>query len=348
MMSFRDDLLHRPVRMTVVNLIAEINEYKGRQQLYAEQSPQVLEALRQVAMVQSTESSNRIEGIEVPESKLRAIVADKVTPENRSEGEVAGYRDVLSTIHASYPHIPVNPNTVQQLHRDLFKYVPSEGGRWKHVDNTIDDVLPDGSHAVRFKPVSAVATPYAMDDLCKGYGREAESLAVAPLLLVGAFVLDFLCIHPFRDGNGRMARLLTLLLLYQQGYEVGRYISLERLVEETKESYYEALAKCSVDWHESQHTLVPWWEYILGVILAAYREFELRVGAVDAGRGSKSQHVRRMVERQVGDFGIAELAKLCPGTSRETIREVLEEMRTAGLVECMGRGRFARWRRVHQ
>lgn len=347
MMSFRhDEILTAPVPMAVVNLIARINEFKGRQQLYQQQSPQVLDALQQAATIESTESSNRIEGIVLPEKNLRQIVANAAKPANRSEGEVAGYRDVLATIHASHPHIPVTPNTLLQLHRDLYKYVPSEGGKWKPSDNTIDEVLADGTHVVRFTPVSAFDTPRAVAELCEGYNKYSADQTVSPLLFTGAFVLDLLCIHPFLDGNGRIARLATILLLYQMGYDVGRYISLERIIEQTKESYYDSLAASSEGWHEGKHSLLPWWEYFLGVTLAAYREFESRAGMVDAGRGAKSALVRRMVDGFVGDFTLSELSRICPHVSRDTIRNVLERLRTEGIVECLGTGRSARWRKT--
>lgn len=346
MTSFTNNrLLREPIPMHIVNLIAKINEYKGREQLYHEQSPDILAALRQVAVVESTESSTRIEGVNVPERQVKAIVLDRVLPQNRSEGEVAGYRDVLEQIHAANQHIPVTPNTILQLHRDLYVYVAAEGGKWKPADNTIDDVMPDGSRRVRFRPVPAFRTPQAVEELCADLHRHESAEDVTPVLLAASFVLDFLCIHPFRDGNGRMSRLLTLLLLYQRGYEVGRYISLERLIEQTKESYYDALALSSDGWHEGAHQLIPWWEYMLGILIAAYREFETRVGNVEAGRGVKAQHVRRTASNMVGDFSITELSRLCPHVSRDTIRSVLEQMRSEGIVECLGRGRSARWRK---
>jgi Fic family protein len=332
--------------MSIVQLIAKIEEYKGRQQLYTQQSPQVLEALRHVAMIQSTESSNRLEGITVPAKKLEELVADKVTPANRSEGEVAGYRDVLATIHASFPHIPVTSSTILQFHRDLYKFVASEGGHWKQSDNVIEEVHPNGTRIVRFAPVSAALTPFTMQELSESLTRLTQEENTASLLLLSTFILDFLCIHPFRDGNGRMSRLLTLLLLYQHGYEVGRYISLERIIEESKQSYYDSLGLSSRDWHEGRHTLYPWWEYFLGVMLAAYREFENRVGIISSGRGAKSALVRQMAERFVGDFSMAELLKLCPAVSRPMIRAVLEQMRLEGSVACLGKGRFARWHRM--
>ncbi len=346
MMSLRGERITiEPVPMHILKLVGRINEYKGMQQLYHHQAPQVLESLRQVAAVQSTESSNRIEGIEIPAPKLNAIVSEKAEPQNRPEGEIAGYRDVLATIHASYAHIPITPNTILQLHRDLYKFLASEGGRWKAVDNTIDDVLPDGSHRVRFRPVSAVGTPHAVNELCSSFADHADRDDIDALLLGAVFVFDFLCIHPFRDGNGRMSRLLSLLLLYQSGYEVGRYISIERIIEQSKESYYEALARSSAGWHEGQHDLVPWWEYYLGTTLAAYDEFAGRVGRVESGRGAKSAMVRDAVMRTAGSFSISGLMRLCPGVSRDMVRTVLEKMREEGLVECSGSGRSAVWRR---
>lgn len=347
MISFRGSrLATEPVPMTIVNLVGQINEFKGKQQLYHQQSPQLLEGLMKAAVVQSTDASNRIEGIEVPLRDIEALVAETAAPRNRSEEEVAGYRDVLRTIHRSHAHIPVTPSVIQQFHRDLYAYSATPGGRWKSVDNTIDDILPDGTHQVRFRTVPAVGVPHAMDELCVGLRREEETGIAPSLLLAGAFVLDFLCIHPFQDGNGRLSRLLTLQLLYRSGYEVGRYISLERVTERSKESYYDALAQSSRGWHEGRHSLIPWWEYFLGVIAAAYRDFEHRVGLVGVGRGAKSEHVRKMIEERLGEFSISELEQLCPHVSRDTIRTVLQEMKAEGIIRPIGRGRGARWAKV--
>jgi len=346
-MSFRNDrLVREPIPMSIVKLVGRVEEYKGKQQLYYQQSPQILESLRKVAIIQSTESSNRIEGIEIPHRQLRAIVEDRVAPSNRSQGGVAGYRDVLATIHASHLHIPVTPNTILQLHRDLYRYAAAEGGRWKTADNRIDWIMPDGTHVLRFSPLSAVQTPHAMDELCAALRRHTDTEDANRLLLIATFALDFLCIHPFLDGNGRMARLLTLLLLYQSGYEVGRFVSIERVIEDSRDSYYDALYESSQGWREGIHSLMPWWEYFLGVMLAAYDEFESRVGMVTAGRGAKSSLVRQMVERTIGDFSMSELLRLCPGVSRPLVRQVLKQMREEGLVECMGLGVSARWRKT--
>ena len=228
----------------------------------------MLELLQEIAVVQSTESSNRIEGIKVSNQKLKEIMAKKTTPRDRSEAEISGYRDVLTTIHASAGHIPVKPQTIKQIHRDMYKYLPQEGGKWKSTNNVIEEILPDSTKAIRFKPVEAFMVPQAMDELCSDFNAFRENEKGEDLLLILSFVLDFLCIHPFLDGNGRMLRLLTLLLLYQAGFEVGRFISLERIIEESKETYYDALYKSSQGWHEDKHDPFAWLEYSLGVMTA--------------------------------------------------------------------------------
>jgi len=303
--------------MSVVRTIARLNEYKGRQELHRKQVPEILDTLQNVAVIQSTESSNRIEGIEVSNKKLKELLTEKTTPRDRSEAEISGYRDVLATIHASALHIPVKPQTILQLHRNMYRYLPQEGGRWKNSNNIIEETLPDGSKRVRFKPVEAFWVPQAMDELCFSFNTYRSKEEADELLLIACFVLDFLCIHPFRDGNGRMARLLTLLLLYQAGFEVGRFISLERIVEESKETYYDTLYKSSQGWHERKHNPLPWIEYLLGVLIAAYKEFEERVNLTENQRGTKTQMVRNTIMHFKGDFSIQDselpLPSLCSG-----------------------------------
>lgn len=269
---------------------------------------------------------------------------EKITPRNRSEGEIAGYRDVLATIHASYANIPLYSAVIRQLHRDLYKFTPVQGGVWKPADNAIEEILPDGSRIVRFQPVSAFLTPAAMEELCKSVNREIGDEETDPLILTGAFVLDFLCIHPFRDGNGRMARLLTLLLLYKFNYEVGRYISLEKLIEETRESYYDMLQASSRGWHENKHDLFPWLEYFLGIILAAYREFGERVGKISSYKGSKSDRIKEVIEHFIAEFSISDIEKACPDISRPTIYRVLKELKDKGIIASLEVGRNAKWR----
>jgi Fic family protein len=346
MKSFEHGVLERqPLTMELLRTARLLGEYKGKQELYRQQSPEVLETLRQVAIIQSTESSNRIEGVVVPADRLKALMAQKTTPRNRSESEVAGYRDVLSTVHASHEHIPLTPNVVLQLHRDLFQFVPQEGGRWKVTENQIVERHPDGTVIVRFQPVPPWQTPMFMEELCQRFNERWQQGDVEPLLLVPTLVLDFLCVHPFSDGNGRMARLLTVLLLYQAGYEVVRFISLERIIEQTRETYYDALEASSRGWHEAQHDLTPWWNYFLGVLLAAYREFEERVGLLTTTRGAKSEMVRLAIERLPQPFSISDLERVCPSVSRPLIRKVLNELKGKH-IRPVGRGAGAKWERM--
>jgi Fic family protein len=329
-----------------VATLRSLGEYGGRQQLYVKQRPETLDSLRTVAVIESTDSSNRLEGITAPEARVKALVEHKTEPRDRSEQEIAGYRDALELIHQSGADMPVTTNVIRQLHKTIYGYMPDEGGDWKMIDNEIVERDAKGNIIrVRFAALSAVATPQGMEDLIQCY-RQALNDGQDAMIVIPLFVLDFLCIHPFRDGNGRVARLLTLLLLYHAGYEVGRYISLDRLIEVSWESYYETLEASSHDWHESQHDVMPWLTYFWGVLIRAYKEFEERVGDVDAGRGSKSQQVREAVGRKVIPFRMVELERECPGVSRDTIRLVLREMKKEGLVKTEGRGRGARWRNL--
>ena len=331
----------------LVQSVRLIGEFRGKQALFKQQSPQVLEALRSTAIIQSTESSNRIEGVVAPLNRIRELVAHRTTPANRSEQEIAGYRDVLNTIHTHPEDIRLTPNVVLQLHRDLFQFVPGGGGRWKSTDNDIMERRPDGTSVVRFKPVPAHIVADAMDRLHAEFTALRDAGTVEPLLLIPAYVLDFLCIHPFTDGNGRIARLLSLLLLYQAGYEVGRYISLETAIERTKEGYYDALQASSQGWHEGQHSLVPWWGYFVGVMLVkAYRELENRVGATTAKRGAKRDMIRDVVTRLPNEFRYADLERALPAVSRPTIARALRELSAEGVVRCVGRGRDATWKKT--
>lgn len=329
--------------MRIIKTIAKINEYKGRQELHRKQSPEVLETLQEIAAIQSTESSNRIEGIKVSNEQLKEIMSQKTTPRDRSAAEISGYRDVLATIHTSAPHIPVKPQTILQLHRDMYRYLPRSGGRWKAADNIIEQTMPDGTKQVRFTPVKAFLVPQAMEELCFGFNTYRNSEEVDDLLLIFAFILDFLCIHPFTDGNGRMSRLLTLLLLYQAGFEVGRFVSLERITEVSKETYYEALYKSSQNWHDGEHDPMPWMEYSLGVLLAAYKEFEERVNLAENQRGTKTNLVMETILRFQGEFSIQDIEAACPNVSRPTIHRVLAVLKNEGMIDCIVPGRHARW-----
>jgi Fic family protein len=336
------------VPQRIITMIRKLGEHKGKQELYKQQAPEMLENLRQVALIQSTESSNRIEGIVADDRRLRAIVEEKVKPANRSESEIAGYRDVLNTIHQSHEHIPFTQRVVLQLHRDLMKYAGADGGKWKASQNEITEELPDGTKHVRFVPVAPHLTEEAMRTLHGRFADVERAHGLDPLLLIPFYVLDFLCIHPFLDGNGRMARLLSLLLLYHHGYEVGRYVSLERIIEQTKESYYETLYQSSQGWHESRQDVLPWMEYFLSTILAAYGEFENRFGKVSKGRGSKTDMICNAVNGFIADFTITEVERACPKVSRDMIRHVLSQLREDGVIVSVGKGRNAKWRKTDQ
>jgi Fic family protein len=329
-----------------IQVIRLIGEYKGRQDLYRLQAPEKLENLRQVAIIQSVESSNRIEGVTAPQKRLEALVRDNITPENRSEGEIAGYRDVLNTLHSSALDIPFTEGVVLQLHRDLMKYGTGVGGQWKSTNNSIEEHRPDGSHFVRFQPVEPSQTPDFIRQLHQQYRRHKSDDSLEPLILMPLYILDFLCIHPFLDGNGRMSRLLTVLMLHQYGYEVGRFISLERIIEHTKESYYDTLYQSSQGWHTASHDPMPWIEYWLGVLLASYREFENRMGELSTEHGTKTDIVLTAIARFIGAFSISELEAACPSVSRDWIKVLLDQLKKEGRLEVSGRGRSAHWQKV--
>lgn len=320
-----------------------LGEYQGKQALYYRQSPETLESLKQAAVIESSESSNRLEGITAPKERIEAIVLKNSTPKDRSEQEIAGYRDALNLIHDSAEHMEFSVNLVLQLHSMVYRFMPNPGGKWKATNNEIVEKHPDGSKRVRFVPTSAHLTPQAMDDLITNYKESIHTHHQDPLIVVPLAVLDFLCVHPFSDGNGRVARLLTLTLLYHFDYQVGRYISLERIFEETKESYYETLEKSSQGWHEGKHDVRPWLNYFWGTLTRAYREFEERVGNIKAGRGSKTEQIRQAVERKIGPFSISEVEDSCPGISRDMVRNVLRQMKEENLIEPTGKGRSAKW-----
>lgn len=333
------------IGQSLLQTIRLLGEYKEKKEdLFRKQAPQVLEALRSIAIVQSTESSNRLEGITAPPGRIRDLVAGKTTPQNRSEQEIVGYRNVLNTLHANSAHMILTPGLILQLHRDLFQFDPSGGGHWKMANNRIEEIRSDGTRIVLFEPVPAHMTADAIERLIASFCRTREEGTVEPLLAIATFILDFLCIHPFRDGNGRMARLLSLLLLYQAGYGVGRFISLEQLVEQTKEGYYDTLHRSSKGWHQQKNDPSPWWNYFLSVVLlSSYRELENRVGVATQPRGAKAEMIEDCINCLPNLFRYGEIEAACPNVSRPTINRVLRELREAGKIRCLNPGRDATW-----
>lgn len=325
----------------IVSYLAQIHEQKGQQNLFIEAQKDALSELLEIAKIQSTEASNRIEGIITTDDRLKKIVMNKTTPKGRNEREIAGYRDVLNTIHENYDFIPVKPGMILQLHRDLYKFSNAAiGGSFKDSDNIIAEELPDGTKRVRFKPVPAWETSEAMDSLCSALQEALTDPEMDPLLLMPMFILDFLCIHPFNDGNGRMSRLLTLLLLYRSGYFVGKYISLERLIADSKETYYEVLQDSSADWHEGANDYLPFVRYMLGIVIAAYREFVSRVDVLITRGLSKPERVREIIRSTTGKITKTQIMKQCPDISQKTVERALRKLVDNGEIIKIGGGRY--------
>lgn len=328
----------------VVGYLTAIHEYKGEQRLIASRHADVLTDLVEVAKIQSTESSNKIEGIYTSDDRLKKIVLDKTMPNSRNEREIAGYRDVLNTIHESYEHIPVRSTFILQLHRDLYKFENAGiGGAFKSADNIIEEEDANGNKSVRFNPVPAWETPESIDSLCEAYNNAINNSEADPLLIIPMFVLDFLCIHPFRDGNGRMSRLLTLLLLYKSEYIVGRYISIERLIEATKDFYYDALQESSKKWHEEENDYIPFVTYLLGVLAAAYREFFERTRLIEEKKIAKPDRVEEEIKNHIGTITKSEIMERVPGVSQTTIQRTLAELLKQGKIKKIGNGRYTKY-----
>ena len=325
----------------IVSFLTQIHEQKGKLSTFSDAQQDLLNELLEIAKIQSTEASNRIEGIITTDDRLKLIVRNKTTPRSRSEREIAGYRDVLTTIHENYAYIPIRPGMILQLHRDLYKFSGmSIGGTFKNADNVIAETLPDGTRRVRFQPVPAWETPEAMDSLCTAINEAIADPELDDLLLIPLFILDFLCIHPFNDGNGRMSRLLTLLLLYRSGYAVGKYISIERLIADSKESYYEALQASSDGWHEGGNDYLPFTRYLLGVFAAAYRQLAERAEILlEAGNSSLSR-IRRIIRGSTGRITKAEIAEQCPDISQVTVQRALKALLDRGDILKISGGRY--------
>ncbi len=328
-----------------IGLLLEIRELKGKQELWRHTKPRVLTGLRDFAIIQSIGASNSIEGIATSRKRLKDIVLEKVSPQNRDEEEIAGYRDVLSLIHEQHDFTPVSPGVILRLHRDLLAHSHlAYGGRWKDADNEIVAVDGEGNRFVRFRPTSALMTPVAMEELCAAYNLGRSEGSCDALLLAMRFVFDFVSIHPFNDGNGRMSRLLTVLLMERDGYDVGRYISIEHEIEKTKSRYYEALESSSVGWGEGTNDEGPFVRYMLGVVLAAYRELEQRVEAASGVKGASSltpmqQRILAVFERRVGKVTKGMVMEECPDMSEITVKRALGVLLQSGLIKKVGSGR---------
>jgi Fic family protein len=326
--------------------LRSLGAYAGRQERYRRQSSEVLAGLREAALVESSESSNRIEGVTAPRARIEALVRRNAPPRDRSEQEIAGYRDALNLVHSSAPEMGFTANVILQLHGMLYRHeATGRGGRWKTTQNEIVERAPDGTRTVRFRPPSPFVTPRMMSELQDGYAT-AVDLGREPLIVVPLAILDFLCIHPFADGNGRTSRLLTIQLLYHFEYDVCQYISLERINEESKATYYEALDRSSAAWHESKHDARPWLRYFWGVLIRAYGEFEERVGTIRTGRGAKTDVVEQAIAGRIGAFAISDIEADSPGVSRDWIRLVMRRLRDEGRIVREGKGRGAKWRRT--
>lgn len=326
----------------ILNLVAKIHECKGHQDLFIRQKPVELTRLVEIAKIQSTEASNKIEGIVTTSTRMKQLFEEKTTPRNRDENEIMGYRDVLNTIHESSEYIPIRPSYILRLHRDLLKRAGfSYGGHFKNVQNYIAETRPDGTVVTRFTPTAPCETPEAVENLCNAYEQAIAKEATDSLILIPVFICDFLCIHPFNDGNGRMSRLLTLLLLYKNGYSVGKYISIEKQIEKTKDRYYEALEEADAGWHEEKNDPTPFIRYMLQAILSCYTDFEERTGLMKAS-GKKSTAydiVKKYTEEKIGKFTGAEIVSHCPGVGRSSVLAALKKLTEEGHILREGSGR---------
>lgn len=326
----------------ILNLVAKIHECKGRQDLFIRQKPVKLIRLVEIAKIQSTEASNKIEGIVTTSTRIKQLFEEKTTPRNRNEDEIMGYRDVLNTIHESNEYIPIRPSYILQLHRDLLKRAGlSFGGHFKNVQNYINETKPDGTVITRFTPVAPYDTPQAIENLCNAYEQAVANERIDSLLLIPTFIRDFLCIHPFNDGNGRMSRLLTLLLLYKNGYSVGKYISIEKQIEKTKDRYYDSLELSDAGWHKEENDPTPFIRYMLQVILACYTEFEECVGLMSGNGNNSSAYdiVKQYVEKKIGKFTGAEVVTHCPSLGRSSVLAALKKLTEEGTIIKKGAGR---------
>lgn len=324
--------------------LADLGEARGKQELFTKQSPQKLKVLREHALIESAVSSTRIEGVTVDQARVRTIVLGKSHLQDRDEEEVRGYRDALKLIHEQDAKLLVSEDIIRRLHK-LAKGDIWDAGKYKEKDTDIIEKYPDGTSRVRFKTVSPTETPVYIAHLIDLWNQCIKERWMHPLIATAAFNLDFLCIHPFRDGNGRVSRLLLLLQCYHFGYEAGRYISFERIIEQSKDRYYETLEQSSQGWHEGKHNPWPYINYVLFTIKTAYREFEERIGQLRSPKGAKTELIKWAIQSFSSEFSLSELERACPSVSRDMIRRVLRELQGLKEVECLGRGPGALWRK---
>jgi Fic family protein len=325
--------------------LADLGEARGRQELFTKQAPQRLKVLREHALIESAVSSNRIEGVTVDQTRIKPVLLGRAHLRDRDEEEVRGYRDALKLLHEQGAKLLVTEKTIRELHR-LTRGEIWDAGKYKDKDGDIIEKYPDGRSRIRFKTVTAAKTPQAMTELVDLWGQSIRERWVHPLITVAAFNLDFLCIHPFRDGNGRVSRLMLLNQCYHLGYEVGKYISIERLIEQNKVRYYETLEQSAHKWHEGKHDPWPYINYVLFILKEAYKEFEERVGQISAPRGAKTELISSAIERTKGAFRISDIHRECPGVSLDMIRRILKDLKASGRVECLGRGQSAQWQKT--
>lgn len=331
----------------ILGLVAAIYKEAGKQELYLKQRPEQLEKLVDIAKVQSTEASNAIEGIVTTNTRIRQIVNEKTTPKNRDEQEIAGYRDALNIIHDSFDAIPITQNYILQLHKIMYSHTNNPlAGRTKTVQNYISATYPDGHTETLFIPLAPYETPEALDRICEEYNRVIGNMELEPLIAIPIFIHDFLCIHPFNDGNGRMSRLLTALLLYRSGFYVGKYISLEAKIAKNKDLYYNSLAKSQTGWHEGNENAVPFIKYILGTILAAYKDFEERMSLVET-KLTTTETVRRASKNKIGRFNKQDIRELCPAISDSSIEGALRKLVATGELKKEGKGKSTCYYRLN-
>ena len=335
----------------IVSMLSRIHEYKGEQMLFIDANQDELSHLVEIARIQSADASNRIEGIYTSDERLKKLVMNKTMPRDRSEQEIAGYREALCLIHEKYDYMPLKTGTILQIHKILYKFFGSYiGGSYKNVENNITEEDAFGNKTIRFETLSAWETPEAMQQICQAFDEALRDDNVDPLLLIPMFILDFLCIHPFKDGNGRMSRLLTLLLLYRSGYIVGKYVSIEKAIEITKNVYYDSLYNSSQGWYERENDYGYFVRYLLGVILSAYRDFADRVKTLATSGLSKPERIRNIIKDTFGSITKAEIMKQCPDISQVTVQRTLADLMAKGEIKKISGGRYTSytWNRENE